>query len=112
MDNLEQIKQQLEELTSKVNSIQKSEGQYMFTEEEMIKFVKQLGESFLEHVKNIDFNVDIEANTSLDLYDKTIELNIDNDEITRDFLSQMDLDYDEDSILYTITDLYKKVKNI
>lgn len=114
MNNLEEIKKQLAELTAQVNELSETksdDGMYHFTEEEMIKFVERLHEGFEEsleyNLSGISFDTD---SVSLSLNGNEIEIEIDSDDIKDTIISELDFDLDEDSIKDTITDIYKYIK--
>lgn len=115
MTNLEMIKNQLAELTVKVNGIGSTNNEYIFTQEEMIDFVTSLHDEFTTGIRaNIEMNLELEPDW--------VELSLDGTEITIDFdesyaknmiVSQiLDTEIDEEDILTTINQTYKKYKHI
>ena len=74
--NIQEIKTQLEELTTKVNELEHSTSEYTFTKEEMIKFITQLNEQFVSNISNI--LIDAESIVELDFnpHSRTIDVSI------------------------------------
>lgn len=112
MTNLDQLKQELAELTEKVNafSTTTTTGEYVFTKEQMVTFVKELHSQFTEKVESDLEGLEIDTeNISLELsYDNRIEITYDGDihSSAVDCISY----YDNDEIETTIDDLYSRVK--
>lgn len=80
MTNITEIKQQLAELTEKVNALsQTSEDSFVLTKDEMVMLVKHLNSFFLEKLGNAieqhDFEDHIEIDT--EVYNKTIDISLD-----------------------------------
>lgn len=119
MTNVESIKQQIAEMESKLNelnsqvqSIGSSTGDYVFTHDEMLKFmnsfIKQMESHITEQIEDLNFGDDY---VSLDLYDKQIEVNVDSDQIVRDTVNSIDFGSTDDSdMVDSITNLYYSIK--
>lgn len=113
--NLEEIKKQIAELVIQVDELAQSQqtgGDYVFTQEQMIKFVEKMHENFLVGAKsNIEDNCSIDEDViELSMYDKTIEVEINQSQIFDLIADAMDQGFDEDEITTDINIIYKQVK--
>ena len=108
MTQLEEIKAQLAELTTKVESIKENEGEYTFTIKQLEKFITSIVDGFIEDVKsnidNIHFSDEI---VELELsYSREIEVSIDSAAIAG--MVSDELSFDVHTI--DINDYYDEVK--
>ena len=112
METVEQIKKQLAELTAKVNELGKTDidNVYSFTQEEMVHFVTQLHEGFVDSLKSNANHLDFEDAIELDLCGREIEVNVDNRQICDVFVDECCPDLDEDAVMATVSEIYRNIK--
>lgn len=119
MTNVESIKQQIAEVESKLAELNSqvqnitSGGDYVFTKDEMLifmrKFIEQTEKYVKEQVDELDFDSDI---VDLDLCGREIEINIDSSEVSRTINYSIDFgNTDDDDMIVSIDHLYNKTKN-
>jgi hypothetical protein len=112
METLDQIKQQLAELTAKVDELGKTEANaYSFTEDEIVQFVQKLHESFTTSLERCSRRNDYGEAVELELYGREIEVNIDGDQIASIIIDGIDFSNDEDDIIMTVNNIVNEIKN-
>lgn len=123
MNNLEEIKSQLADLTSKINKIgsmvmemedTQTVVDYVFTKEQMYKFVSDLHDGFLEGT-HLNLTSHFEADTDcvdLDLCGNEIIVEINNRSIIDGVISCIDdnSDLDKESVEATVNEIYKNLQ--
>ena len=111
METLDQIKQQLAELTAKVEGFKTNEtGEYTFTQKEMIKFVKDLNDEFMSYVAGSTRGLDFDDAVDINLCGRELEVDVDNDMITREIIDNICIDDSDDAILDTVAEIYRNIK--
>lgn len=112
--NAIEIKAQLEELLTRVNSMENQYGDYVFSEEQMISFVRDLHEEFMKGVKlNIEQMHFDDADDFIDLeldYNKQISVSINTDTLSDRIMNEIDVDIDDDDLKVTIDNTYECMK--
>ena len=97
MTQLEEIKAQLAELTTKVESLNENEGEYTFTKKQLEAFITAIMDGFIEDIrsdiKDMNFDEDV-VELELD-YNRTIQVTIDSNEIARAVNDEIDFDVNE-----------------
>lgn len=113
--NLEEIKKQLNELAVQIDELSKpkleDDGMYHLTEAEMVKFVKNFIEDCESRVgdciRNARFDTDA---VELSLNGNEIEIEIDDNLIHEEVISELDFDYSEDELMDSIHIYYRNAK--
>jgi len=120
-ENLEnainQLQQQLNELKTQC-VVSEDPGPEIdsasFTKQELIEYTRTIQERTLEAVKEAVKGscVDIESYVELDLYNRTIEINVDDDSIYSEIVSNIEnaFETDDDSIWDEATNVIKDMK--
>ena len=116
MTQVEEIKAQLLELTEKVNQLsdsESSETKYSFTEEQMIDFIVRLNDELVDNIrdniKNASFDVDEIVELDFDSYSKTIEVDIDERQLS-DLICDEISGIDSSEIITTVDNIYESIK--
>ena len=112
--NALEIKQQLENLLLRVNEIENEKGEYIFTEKQMIEFVKDLHDEFKKGMKanleQMTFDEDL-VDLELD-YNRQISVSFDSDRIVEQVMNEIDFELEDDVVADTIQDSYARAKRI
>lgn len=110
MKTIQEIQQQLAELTNEVNQLANQEVKaFTFTEDEMRQFVKDLYNEFYIHLEKTldDITYDDEI-VDLSMYNNRIEIEVQADEIRRQITSEMDISMEDDDIDATVYSIINK----
>ena len=112
MTHLEALKQDLAELTERINSaMASSEDSVTLTREQLKDFAQAIQEATVEKVKSTieNVNIDIEDHVSLELNRFELEVNVDRSDVLSEIVSSMD-DPDEitDEDVVRYLDILKK----
>jgi N-methylhydantoinase B/oxoprolinase/acetone carboxylase alpha subunit len=115
MNTVQELKQQLEELSTKIDSLRTQE--FTFTKDELIDFVRKITEQAQEYTINsiseMDFDGDKITELDYDTYQNniTIEVSINEDELIRSIQNQIeDMSLDTDDVVTTMTSVYNQIK--
>lgn len=110
--NALEIKAQLENLLTRVTEMEKEKGTYVFTEDQMLEFVKLIHDEFIKGVKiNLDNMIFDEDLVDLELdYNRQIEVTIDSDRIKNEVMNEINTDVYFDDFKTLIDNTYKTVK--
>jgi len=114
--NLQEIKTQLDALNKAVTEIDSAKAEYIFTREQMEKFVKHIASTMIEAInQSIDneFELDedsIETEVSSN-YDRSFEisLEIDQREIKRNIKNIIESSYDDNGIMEEVVNCYPTI---
>lgn len=113
--NIQEIRTQLEELTTKVNELeQQPTSGYTFTEEQMISFVKKLHEEFIEgvntNIRNCSFDADDIVELDFDSYSRSIEVSIDSKHIVDEVIDAVDdFSWEDEDVKVTVDNIYREL---
>lgn len=115
-NELENIKTELNALMSRVDGLmamQPEQGEFNFTKEQLIEFVKLLIDKTVETVNEqlTDINLDEDAvELDFDSYDRRIEVNIDQAAVVGAALNVIDINTDNDDVVFEqIEDVLKNI---
>ena len=110
--NALEIKAQLENLLTRVTEMEKEKGTYVFTEDQMLEFVKLINDEFIKGVKiNLDNMIFDEDLVDLELdYNRQIEVTIDSDRIKNEVMNEINTDVYFDDFKTLVDNTYKNVK--
>jgi len=110
--NALEIKAQLENLLTRVTEMEKEKGTYVFTEDQMLEFVKLIHDEFIKGVKiNLDNMIFDEDLVDLELdYNRQIEVTIDSDRIKNEVMNEINTDVYFDDFKTLVDNTYKTVK--
>ena len=114
-NELENIKTELNALMSRVDGLmakQSEQGEFNFTKEQLIEFVKLLIDKTVEtvHEQLLDVNLDEDAVELEMSYDRRIEVNIDQRMFTESARDKIDINTDDDDVVFEqIEDVLKNI---
>lgn len=110
--NALEIKAQLENLLTRVTEMEKEKGTYVFTEDQMLEFVKLIHDEFIKGVKtNIDNMIFDEDLVDLELdYNRQIEVTVDSDRIKDEVMNEINTDVYFDDFKTLVDNTYQTVK--
>lgn len=110
--NALEIKAQLENLLTRVTEMEKEKGTYVFTEDQMLEFVKLIHDEFIKGVKtNIDNMIFDEDLVELELdYNRQIEVTVDSDRIKDEVMNEINTDVYFDDFKILVDNTYQTVK--
>lgn len=116
MNTVQELKQQLAELSTKIDALETQE--FTFTKDELIAFVKEITDQSQEYIlgsiSSMGFDGDRITELDFDTYDNTVTVNvtIDEDALARAIRSQVedDMNLDTDDIVTTMTSIYNHIK--
>lgn len=110
--NALEIKAQLENLLTRVTEMENEKGTYVFTEDQMMEFVKSIHDEFIKGVKtNLDNMIFDEDLVDLELnYNRQIEVTIDSNRIKNEVMNEINTDVYFDDFKTLVDNTYKNVK--
>ena len=111
--NLQDIKTQLDALNKAISEMETAKAEFIFTKEQMERFVKYIALSLVE---SINFQIDNEFDLDEDSIeieinnnygrDFTVDLNIDQREIKRNIKGIIESSYDDSGIMEEVENCY------
>lgn len=114
--NLQDIKTQLDALNKAVSEMETAKAEFIFTKEQMERFVKHIASSLVE---SINFQIDNEFDLDEDSIeieinnnygrDFTVDLNIDQREIKRNIKGIIESSYDDSGIMEEVENCYPAI---
>lgn len=110
--NALEIRAQLENLLTRVTEMEKEKGTYVFTEDQMLEFVKLIHDEFIKGVKiNLDNMIFDEDLVDLELdYNRQIEVTIDSYRIKNEVMNEINTDVYFDDFKTLVDNTYQTVK--
>jgi hypothetical protein len=113
MNTVQELKQQLAELSTRIDALETQE--FTFTKDELIAFVREIADQAQEHVLNSvgDMGFDGDDITEVELcsFNRTVEVTIDEDALARAIRCQIeDMCLDTDDVVTTMTSIYNQIK--
>ena len=117
MNTVQELKQQLAELSTKIDALETQE--FTFTKDELITFVREIADQSQEYILGSIVSMGFDGNriTELDFdtYDNTVtvEVSIDEEALARAIRGQVedDMNLDTDDIVVTMTSIYNQIKS-
>ena len=117
MNTVQELKQQLAELSTKIDALETQE--FTFTKDELIAFVREIADQSQEYVlgsvASMGFDGDRITELNFDTYGSTVtvEVTIDEEALARAIRGQIedDMNLDTDDIVVTMTSVYNQIKS-